>query len=79
METLFKRVYQLHGTCGWVCGVVTERRCKMRSLRRHRGRSKEESKMCPVNCFLVLVGGVTTRGCRGPAVTLIIGMKAWGY
>lgn len=31
-----------------------------------------------VICFVVPVGGVTTRGSRGPAVTLTMDMKAWG-
>lgn len=31
-----------------------------------------------VVCFIVLFGGVTTRGSRGPAITLTMAMKAWG-
>lgn len=66
----------------WVSGVqwVNYRRemqneSPERQIKRE-SQSDAVPNMSPVICWIVLVAGVTTRGRCGPAITLIIHMKA---
>lgn len=64
-------------------GVVTERRYINESLGKTQWEIKRESQRdaheVSCSCFIVLVGGVTTRGSHGPAVRLTTDTKACGY